>query len=268
MTLDHRGHQLEPVRTALVTLLYPLQYTVNVPVQASRWLGENIASRRTLLEENARFRQRQLVLASRLARLNELEAENRRLRDLLGSSDKVSERVLIAELLSVDMDPFSRQIVLNKGSRDGVFPGQSLVDALGILGQVTHVSPFSSIALLITDPSHALPVQVTRSGLRAIAIGTGSVNLLALSHIPNNADVRGGDTLVTSGLDRRFPPGYAVGKVVTVERDSRQPFARVLVEPSARLERNREVLLVWPSPSPAEDDATEPTVAGATMSKG
>lgn len=247
MTVDHRGQQLESIRNTLAILLYPVPYSVNVPVAAVRWAEENLTSRNALLEENTRLRQKQLVLESRLSRLNELEAENRRLRGLLGSSDKVSDRVLIAELLAVDMDPFSRQIVLNQGSRDGVFVGQSLVDAEGILGQVTRVGPFSSNAMLITDPSHALPIQVSRSGLRAIAIGTGSVNLLELSHIPNNADLEVGDRLVTSGLGRRFPPGYPVGKIKSIERDNGQPFARVMVEPSAKLERNREVLLVWPA---------------------
>lgn len=247
MTVDHRGQQLEAVRNMLALLLYPVPYSVNVPVAAARWAEENLTSRKALVEENTRLRKKQLVLESRLSRLNELEAENRRLRGLLGSSDKVSDRVLIAELLAVDMDPFSRQIALNQGSRDGVFVGQSLVDAKGILGQVTRVGPFNSTAMLITDPSHALPIQVSRSGLRAIAIGTGSVNLLELSHIPNNADLEVGDRLVTSGLGRRFPPGYPVGKVKSIERDNGQPFARVLVEPTAELERNREVLLVWPA---------------------
>lgn len=254
MTTDHRGQQLESVRSMLAVVLYPLQYAVNVPVVTVRWVGENLASRKALLEENTRLRQKQLVLESRLGRLNELEAENRRLRGLLGSSDKVSDRVLIAELLAVDMDPFSRQIVLNQGSRDGVFLGQSLVDADGILGQVTRVGPFTSTAMLITDPSHALPIQVSRSGLRAIGIGMGSVNLLELSHIPNNADLQVGDTLVTSGLGRRFPPGYPVGKITSIERDNGQPFAKVLVEPSAKLERNREVLLVWPAIERSDDD--------------
>jgi rod shape-determining protein MreC len=268
MTLDHRGQQLEFVRNTLALLLYPVQYAVNVPVVAVRWAGENLASRNALLEENTRMRQKQLVLESRLGKLNELEAENRRLRDLLGSSDKVSDRVLIAELLAVDMDPFSRRIVLNQGSRDGVFVGQSLVDADGILGQVTHVGPFSSIAMLITDPSHAFPIQVTRSGLRAIAVGTGSVNLLELSHIPNNADLQVGDALVTSGLGRRFPPGYPVGKIKSIERDKGQPFAKVLVEPSAKLERNREVLLVWPTTDRKGEDVLPPSFPSPDTAQG
>jgi len=143
------------------------------------------------------------------------------------------------------MDPFSRRIVLNKGSREGVHEGQSLIDSRGVMGQVVHVGPFTSNALLITDPSHALPVQVNRNGLRAVAIGTGPLNRLRLSHVTNDADIAEGDTLVTSGLGGRFPRGYPVGRVVSIERDKGRPFASIVVEPSAELERNREVLLVW-----------------------
>ena len=247
MTVDHRAHHLEAVRAVLSTMIYPVQYAVDLPSQAARWFSINLASHEALIEENERLRQQQLLVQSRLEKYAELEAENKRLRSLLDSSVKVGERVLIAELLAVDPDPFSRRIVINKGTHDGVVTGQSLIDANGVLGQVVHTSPFSSTALLITDPSHAVPVQVVRSGIRSIAVGTGSVNTLELAHVPNNADVRVGDLLVTSGLGGRFPAGYPVGHVASVERDSTQPFAQVLVKPSARLERNREVLLVWPS---------------------
>ena len=153
--------------------------------------------------------------------------------------------MLIAQILAVDLDPFSRRIVINKGTQDGVGVGQSLIDSNGIMGQIVTAGPVSSNALLITDPSHAMPVQVNRNGLRSVAVGTGTVNLLELTHIPNNADIRVGDLLVTSGLGGRFPSGYPVGRIVSVERDSGQPFARVNLTPSARLARNREVLLVW-----------------------
>lgn len=246
MTADHKGRHLDTVRGVLTTLVYPLQYAVDLPIEVGTLLAETITSRSELLGQNERLRRESLRIQSKLEKFAELEAENRRLRKLLDSSTKVSERVLIAELLSVDMDPFSRKIVLNKGTRDGVYSGQSLIDSNGIMGQVVHAGPFSSNALLITDPSHALPVQAHRTGLRAVAVGTGPLNLLELLHIPNNADIRIGDLLVTSGLGGRFPPGYPVGRVVSVERDRGRPFASVRVEPTARLERNREVLLVWP----------------------
>ena len=250
MTADHRGHHLESLRGVLTTVLYPLQFAVDLPIRAGNWLAVNLSSREVLIEENARLRGEHFLLQSRLYKYAQIEAENRRLRSLLDSSEKIGERVLIAELLSVDMDPYSRRIVLNKGTRDGVAPGQSLIDSNGIMGQVVHAGTWSSNALLITDPSHALPVQLHRSGLRAVAVGTGPQNLLKLSHIPNSADVQLGDLLVTSGLGGRFPSGYPVGKVTSIERDRGQPFATVMVEPLADLERNREVLLVWPAESP------------------
>ena len=245
MTVDHKAHHLQAVRSILSTLVYPLQLAVNLPIQWGHWTAENLASRGSLVEENRRLRRELLVIGPRLEKYAELEAENHRLRHLLDSAEKVGERVLVAELLAVDMDPFSRRIVLNKGTRDGVSSGQSLVDSHGVMGQVVQTGPFSSSALLITDPSHAVPIQIQRTGLRAVAVGTGNANQLGLLHIPNSSDVRVGDLLVTSGLGGRFPSGYPVGRVVSVERDRGQPFASVSVEPSARLERNREVLLVW-----------------------
>jgi rod shape-determining protein MreC len=245
MTADHKAEHLESVRAALSTLVYPLQYAVHLPIRGGAWVAENISARSDLIAENERLKVDRLRLRARLEKLAELEAENRRLRTLLDSSVKTGEKVLIAELLSVDMNPYNRRIVLNKGRRDGVFPGQSLVDSEGVMGQVDSVGPFSSTALLITDPSHALPVQVHRTGLRAIATGTGAADSVMLSHIPNNSDLRVGDLLVTSGLGGRFPQGYPVGRVTRVQRDSGKPFAEVEVAPSARLERNREVLLIW-----------------------
>ena len=245
MTTDHSAQYLQTVRSALSTLVYPLQYAVHLPIRSAAWVAENMSSRETLIAQNERLKVDRLHLQVRLEKLVELESENRRLRTLLDSSVKTGEKVLIAELLSVDMNLFNRRIVLNKGRRHGVYIGQSLVDAQGVMGQVTSVGPFSSSALLITDPSHALPVQSHRTGLRAVALGSGAADLVTLSHIPNNADIRVGDLLVTSGLGARFPHGYPVGRVTRVQRDSGQPFASVDVEPSARLERNREVLLIW-----------------------
>jgi len=245
MTADHKAQYLQSLRSALSTLVYPLQYAVHLPIRSVAWAAENLSSRSSLITENERLKVDRLRLQVRLEKLVELESENRRLRTLLDSSVKTSEKVLIAELLSVDMNPFNRRIVLNKGRSHGVYAGQSLVDSQGVMGQIASVGPFSSTALLITDPSHALPVQSNRTGLRAVAVGTGAADLVTLSHIPNNADIRVGDLLVTSGLGGRFPHGYPVGRVTRVQRDSGQPFASVDIEPSARLERNREVLLIW-----------------------
>lgn len=254
MSVDHRASHLEAARSLLSTVLYPLQLAIHLPIRTGEWLSEQLLMRRTILDENARLREERLRLRTRLEKLDVAEAENRRLRNLLGSAEQVAERVLVAELISVDMDPFSRRIVLNRGARDGVLPGQTLIGSNGVMGQIIHVGPFSSNALLITDPSHALPVQVHRNGLRAVAFGTGPLNLLKLSYVPNNADVQIGDRIVTSGLGSRFLSGYPVGKVVEIRRDQGQPFAEVYVEPSAMLERTREVLLVR---SDREDPAFE-----------
>lgn len=242
--MDHRQHHLDTIRNGLALVVYPLQYLVNLPSAAGHWASENFAARSSLLDDNEQLHTRQLLLDVRLQKLHALETENARLRELLNSSRKVGEQVLIAELLAVDQDPFRRRVLINKGATAGVVEGQPLLDAHGIMGQVTQVTPFTSTALLITDPSHAIPVQVNRNGLRAIALGTGEPDRLELPHLPNNADIQVGDLLITSGLGQRFPPGYPVAVVTEFERDASQPYARVFAAPAAQLERSREVLLV------------------------
>jgi rod shape-determining protein MreC len=154
--------------------------------------------------------------------------------------------------LAVEPDPATRHIVLDKGSQQGVYLGQPIIDAHGIMGQVVHVGPFSSTGMLITDVSHAHPVRINRNGHRAIATGTGAGNALELSYVPLNADVREGDLIVSSGLDGRFPPGYPVGQVSRVQLDSGASFAKIAMVPTARLSRAYEALLVWPPYKSAE----------------
>ena len=257
MSVDHRASHLESVRSLLSTVIYPLQLAIHIPIRTGEWFSEQLSMRHTILAENSRLRDERLRVSARLEKLDALEAENKRLRNLLGSSEKFAERVLVAELISVDMDPFSRRIVLDKGARDGVSTGQALIGSNGVMGQIIHVGPFTSNALLITDPSHALPVQIHRNGLRAVALGTGPLNLLKLSHVPNSADVQINDRIITSGLGNRFLSGYPVGKVVEIRRDQGQPFAEVYVEPSAMLERTREALLVRSDPVTEQDPAFE-----------
>lgn len=246
MVLDHRYHQLPAVRSAVSAVLSPLQYGIDAPFGLSEWSAENLVSRETLMKENERYRVEHLYLQVQLQKLYTLESENQRLRELLQSSQRVGERVLVAELLEVDLDPYTRQIVLNKGEGDDVFAGQPLLDANGVVGQVIEVGPYSSRAMMITDPSHAIPVQVLRTGMRAIAVGTGiSGDGLELPHVPNNADLVEDDLLISSGLGRRFPPGIPVGRVTHVRVDATQPFAQISAAPIAALDRISEVLLVW-----------------------
>lgn len=246
MTVDHRHQHLTDVRAAMGVLVYPLQALASLPRSSGAWLSESISSRRDLQEENASYKAQLLVLQTELQRLEIVQAENTRLRELLDSTVKLGKRILIAEILSVDMEPFSQQIVINRGSLKDVYEGQPLLDAKGIVGQVVSVNPLTSYAMLISDPSHAIPVVDNRSGLRAIALGTGTSNQLELPYIPSNADIKPGDLLVSSGIGGHFPRDYPVATVVSVELNPGKPFARVIAEPTARLDRSREVLLIWP----------------------
>ena len=246
MVVDHRQGHLDVVRAALSTLVYPLQFAVNLPVEVGRRLSETLVTQKFLIEENNRFREEHQLMNSKLQRFVILEEENKRLRQLLGSSIRFKERILIAELLSVELEPHRQLVEINKGFREGAYDGQPVVDASGVIGQIIHVGPFSSKVLLITDPSHALPVQVNRNGLRAIAVGTGQANNLLLQHLPTNADIHEGDLIISSGLGHRFPRGYPVGTISSITLEPGAHFAKVAVTPSAKLTQNREVLLVWP----------------------
>ena len=242
--LDTRLNYFSPTRSALSTLVYPVQVIASLPSDASEWMSDFFQNRDQLKEKNAALEATNLLNNVRLQKLQNLERENIRLRELLGSSFRLTERVLVAELLSIDLDPFSQQVVLNKGLRDGVFSGQPVLDAHGVMGQVTEVTSFSSRAMLLTDPSHGLPVQINRNGLRAVAIGRGMGEPLQLEHLPHNADVRVGDVLVTSGLGGRFPVGYPVGTVIAINFPQGKAFADIAVKPAAELDTSREVLLV------------------------
>jgi rod shape-determining protein MreC len=208
-----------------------------------------VATRESLIEQNRELREQNLRLRAELQRYEALKAENMRLRDLVDSSFKIGDRVLVAELSSVDLDPYKQQVMINKGSASGVFVGQPVLDAHAVMGQVTAVTPLSSTVVLITDSSHALPVQVLRNGLRTIALGSGRVDELRLPYLPTDSDIVEGDLLVTSGLGGKFPPGYPVATVVRIDRSPDAPFAEVLARPRAHLDRSREILLVWTVPS-------------------
>ncbi len=261
MMMDHRQNHIKSLRAGLSVLVYPLQLAVEMPGAVSEWFRESLATRRQLQEENVSLRTQLLMLKARSQKLQALETENIRLRELLDSSFKIGERVLVAELMSVNLDPYKHQVVINKGELDKIYPGQPILDADGIMGQVVHVGPYTSTAVLITDTAHALPVQVNRNGIRTIALGSGTINRLELPYIPNNADIQPGDLLVSSGLGGRFPPGYPVAVVQGVQHDPGRPFAAVIATPSAQLNRSREILLVWP------DDTSTLEMKAATQAE-
>lgn len=245
MVLDHRQNHMDSVRSLLSVALYPIQYLANLPHTLIRNLSEVVSTRESLESDREMLQAENIALRGRLQKFEALEAENMRLRGLLDSSFKVGDRVQIAELLAVEQDPLRQLVLINKGSFSGVFKGQPVLNANAVVGQVISTNPFTSRVLLITDASHALPIQVERNGLRTIAVGTGLINQLELPHLPNNADIQVGDRLITSGMGGHFPPGYPVAEVTEVRQMPGQPFADVKAQTTALLDRIREVLLVW-----------------------
>ncbi|MDE2148816.1 MAG: rod shape-determining protein MreC [Gammaproteobacteria bacterium] len=232
------------MRRSLNWALQPLVWLSALPASLDA-LGEQFKGRERLIAENRALRARQLELGGRLLKFDALQAENQRLRALLASASTLKERVLIASVLRTSQDPYRQQIVIDKGQREGAYPGQALIDAWGVLGQVIEVNRNSATALLITDPEHGVPVEVNRTGLQTIALGRGDGQTLSLPYLPSNADVRVGDLLVTSGLGGRFLAGYPVGQVTAIRRPAGESFIEAIAEPAAHLNRGRQVLLVW-----------------------
>lgn len=253
MTMDHRYAQLEKVRGALSLLLSPVQYIVHGPLAGLHWAQSIFTTHHDLLEENRHLKDEWQRLSAQLLKFHTMESENMRLRELLDSSIKIQDDVTIAEVLQVEVGSLKRQILINKGTQHRVYLGQTVIDAHGVVGQVIHVSPYTASVMLITNPDHAIPVQVSRNGIRTIAIGSQENYRLELPYLATNADVKNGDLLVTSGLGGRFSYGYPVARVYRVEQNHTTSFSSVYAHPTAKLDRHREVLLVWPqsnNPSP------------------
>ena len=252
MYFDNRQNHLDAARKAIGAAVYPVQLIVDAPLRFWKWLGESTTSRSDLELEANRLKQELLVTNVRLQRLTALEAEVQRLRSLLDARSRVRDEVRVAEIMSVDANPYQHNLVIDVGSRDGVYDGQAIVDADGVVGQVIEAGLMTAQAVLISDPDHALPVEVNRNGLRTIAVGSGEIDRLDLPFLPNNADIRAGDLLVTSGLGGAFPAGYPVAVVTTVNRIPQEPFADVSAKPSAALDQVREVMLIWSAPEAGE----------------
>lgn len=242
--LDSRLSSFSNIKSQFATALYPIQRLASMPKEIFLWGTDFFESRESLKLRNQQLETQNLLNNVRLQKLASLERENHRLQSLLGSSFRLTERVLVAELLKIDSDPFSQQIVINRGQADEVFDGQPVLDAAGVMGQVMSVSRFASRVILLTDPNHSIPVQINRNGLRSIATGRGFGKSLDLAYLPHNADVRVGDLLVTSGLGGRFPAGYPVGTIRHITHPLGKPFAKISVEPAAQLGVSQKVLLV------------------------
>jgi rod shape-determining protein MreC len=262
MWLDQRHDYLSGVRRVLSIAGYGVEVTVNSPFLAWHALSDYFATRGRLLKENEALREHERATDLRLQRFEALEQENLRLRGLRTSTEHIAQKFLVAEIMQVDLDPYRHRVRINKGSHDGVLKGQPILDAAGVVGQVTRVGVLSSEAILITDAEHAIPVQVNRNGLRTIAVGTGNLSQLSLPYLASNADVNEGDLLVTSGLGGVFPAGYPVGTVKKIDRAAAQTLASIIATPAAALDRDREVLLVF-EPQGAVEPATAATPAAA-----
>nr|WP_240902025.1 rod shape-determining protein MreC [Wenzhouxiangella sp. XN24] len=243
--LDYQQGHLQTVRRALSVAVYPIRVLVDMPSATFGWARERLAERDRLVTENRELRLESLRQQARLQQLIALEVENARLRSLMESPARLANRVQVAEILAVDLDPYRHRIALNRGEQAGVYEGQALLDADGIVGQVIRVNPLGAEAILISDPSHATPVELSRNGLRTVALGVGDVTRMDLPFLPNSADIQVGDLLTSSGLGDAFPAGYPVARVTRVERRPGEPFAHVEAEPTAALNRTRQVLLVW-----------------------
>ena len=245
MSADIYLNQMSVTRAVLSSLVYPIHWLSDLPSRIGHWGERNLVSRATLLEENRELRNESVMLEARVQQMASLRAENVRLRALLNSSALVQDDVLVAELVGISPDPTRHLVLLNKGSTNGVFLGQPLSDAHGLMGQVVEVSLGHCRVLLLTDASHAIPVQVNRNGVRAIAEGVGRLDQLELSHVALTEDIRVGDLLVSSGLGGRFPAGYPVAEVTGVVRNPSRSFAAVSAKPMAALNRSRHVLLIF-----------------------
>lgn len=254
MVVDARFETLKPLRSQLGLVLTPVYWLTDLPMRAWEGMSEQVASRSELIAENRQLKTEALLLQRRLQKLATLTEQNVRLRELLNSTALVDDRVVIAELIGLDPSPFTQRVIIDKGSHDGVFVGQPVLDATGLMGQVVEVMPYASRVLLITDTVHSVPVQVNRNGLRAIASGSGS-DYLELRHVPETSDIKEGDLLVSSGLGQRFPAGYPVARVRSVVHDAGQAFLQVHALPTAMLNRSRHLLLVFSDPRTPEERA-------------
>jgi rod shape-determining protein MreC len=245
MILDHRGHHLEKIRAGLNVLAYPIQLIAAAPAYVGGSVGDFFTTRGTLRQDNEKLLTERQVLNAKVQQFNALEEENARLRRMLGSAAQVADKALAAELVEVSSEPFTRKIVVAKGSRDGVYVGQSVIDAHGIMGQVTQVASQVSRVTLITDAGHAIPVLDNRSGLRMLVFGTGDPDTLKVPYLTSASDIKEGDLLVSSGMGGTFPPGYPVAQVSRIVNDPNEAFLAVTAKPAAQLNHGKQVMLIW-----------------------
>ncbi|ATA20350.1 MAG: rod shape-determining protein MreC [Gibbsiella quercinecans] len=242
---DSRLGTFAKVRTYMDTAVSPFYFLANGPRKVLDGVSETLATRQQLELENRALRQELLLKNSDLLLLGQFKQENARLRELLGSPLRQDEHKMVTQVISTGSDPYSDQVVIDKGADNGVYEGQPVISDKGVVGQVVAVAKMTSRVLLICDASHLLPIQVLRNDIRVIAAGNGCADDLQLEHLPGNIDIREGDVLVTSGLGGRFPEGYPVGVVSSVKVDNQRAYTVIQARPTAGLQRLRYLLLLW-----------------------
>jgi rod shape-determining protein MreC len=242
---DHKLDGFGTTRVYLNSLVSPLQYLANLPGQLLNASASRFVSHERLFDDNAKLTHDAMVMNGQLQRLTFLQEENDRLRSLLNSPVQDNTRKVVAELMAVDNNPYSHQIVINKGAINGVYEGQPVLDDKGIVGQIMQVSSTNSRVLLIADVTHAIPVRVARNNVRLIVSGSGSLDELLIQHVAHSSDLKIGDILLSSGLGNIFPEGYPVATITSIIRDESRPFSQVRAKPIAQLDRLKYLLLLW-----------------------
>ncbi len=259
--VDHKFDGFSATRGFLNSFMSPLQYVANLPGQMLNWSAERVTSQQQLIKENQQLSNQLLLMSEQLQRYQLLKSENDKLRSMLQAPLRQEIRKTIAELMAVDNNPFSHQVVINKGTIDDVYVSQSVLDDQGIVGQVIEVGTTTSRVLLITDVTHAIPVRSQRNAIRFVVSGSGALDELYLEHVAHSVDIDVGDILVSSGLGDVFPEGYPVAQVTRVVRDETRPFASISAQPLAQLDRLKHLMLLWPEqqaePLEAIDDGSE-----------
>jgi rod shape-determining protein MreC len=263
MATDSRLHYLTEIRQGLVAMLHPLELLAKLPSDLYRGADEYLTTHHSLLRDNRKLNGQAIEQATQLQRLRDLQTENDHLRSLLGAAQNSTQPAKMAEIVHMGRDPFTHKVTVNLGSQHGIVAGQAVVDAAGVIGQVTRAYPFTSEVTLITDKDLAIPIQIERNSLRAIAFGHGRSNTIDLPYLPANVDIRKGDRLITSGIDGVYPPGLAVAQVVTIEHNPDSPFAHIVCKPIAGIENNRQVLVLS---LPAGELAAGKTISSKTNS--
>src|SRR3954470_360841 len=259
LVIDARFRYVEGLRSWLALAAYPLQRAATAPMDLAMRVGDYFRTQASLMEENERLRERAAANAQDAQRYRAAEAEAAELRRVIGAGEKLPVQATPAEVLYLSRDPYAHKLFIDRGSAQGIRPGSPVSDDTGVVGQVTRVHALVSEVTLLTNPDQAIPVQVVRNGLRAVAFGGGSAGTLELRFMAANAEIQNGDHLVTSGIDGVYPPGIPVATVVRIERDAERSFARVVCKPAAGVDRGRFVLVLTnESKAPPRPEEAEP----------